>query len=173
MKDAVEAEADQFGLILLMWVDDRPPVANFSSIRRRDTYPSFQDCSGWLRQVLLLCVILRESWVPKAFPGTSFWVTLWLSLRRLPAAEHLDRGHLEMNLTLSAWTADTGTDPSQSREGPELRKKKSHYFCPWAKPTCASEKYTCCCVWCASLHALNCSEHGLTCHHLVNELTIS
>ena len=27
-------------------------------------------------------------------------------------------------------------------------------------------------MWCASLHALNCSEHGLTCCHLVNELTI-
>lgn len=52
-----------------------------------------------------------------------------VSLRCLPVAEYLDRAHLEMNLTLSAWTADIGTDPlDQSREGPELTKKKSYYL---------------------------------------------
>lgn len=77
-------------------------------------------CAGRLRQGLLLYVILRETQMPKAFSATSFWVTHWLSLRCLPVAKHLAHGYLEMNLTLSAWTANIGTDPFQSREGPEL-----------------------------------------------------
>lgn len=133
--------------------------------------PLSRICPGQLREGLLLCVILRESWMPKAFPAISFWVTVWLSLRCLPVA---GCGRLEMDLTLSAWTANIGTDPFQSGKGPELRKKKySTTSCPRANATCASEKYTCSCVWCASLRAFNCHEHELACRHLVNKLTVS
>lgn len=166
-----EAEADEFDLILPRWVDDRPPVADFSSIRRRATYPPFQNLSWSVERGSSAMCDTQRVLDAKSFSSYLILGDSLVVLRCLPVA---GCGHLEMDLTLSAWTANIGTDPFQSGKGLELRKKKySTTSCPRANATYASEKYTCCCVWCASLHAFNCHEHGLTCRHLVNKLTVS
>lgn len=175
INDTVEAEADQFGLILPRWVDDKPHAAHFSSIRKA-THRPFQSLSWSVEtrssaicdtqrdpdaKSFLSYLILGDTLVVPQVSACCKTFGSWLSG---------DESHsFILDSQYRRWSLS-----KQGMPRTHYRKKKCPTTsCSWAEPTGASEKNMCCCVWCASLCVLNCTEHGLTRHHLLNKLTVS